>query len=161
MSRNAMIASAATALAALLLLGSGFAYYQKASSRISKARALNERLESERGTLSQLSARVAAIEARKRNARNQSVLNAVNEVVEPLGLKPKLKTAKSTPGGTDQEERAELTFEDLTLNELVNLLYALEGSRFPLLTRKANIRTDFEDPRLLNLNLNVSLIKPE
>jgi hypothetical protein len=157
-----MIAAAAAALAAVTLLGIGLVSHQKAASRVKKARVLNERLAVERDALAELSARVSAIESRKRNARNLSVLKAVDEVVNPLGLKSKLKSAKSAPGGgTLQEERAELTFEDLTMNESVNLLYAMEGSRFPLLTRKANIRTDFEDPRLLNLNLTVSLIKPE
>ena len=161
MSRNVMIAAAAAALAAVALLGFGLASHQKAASRVKKAQVLNERLSAERNALAALSARVSAIEARKRNARNLSVLKAVDGIVDPLGLKSKLKAAKSSPGGALHEERAELTFEDLTMNEAVNLLYAMEGSRFPLLTRKANIRTDFEDPRLLNLNLTVSLIKPE
>jgi len=50
--------------------------------------------------------------------------------------------------------------DGLTLNEAVNLLYRLEKGSRPVLVKKANLKTRFDDPALLDLTLTIALLKP-
>ena len=107
--------------------------------------------------------RVRRLEARKKTTRVKNAVQAVEMLISPLGLKDKMKSLKAQPGGgaAPSEDRAEVMLEDLTLNELVNLLHTLKSSRTLMLTRKARIRTSFENPERLNVTLTLSLIKAE
>ncbi len=57
-------------------------------------------------------------------------------------------------------EGAELRFQGLSLNELVNLLYQLENHRKPVFVNKAVVRSSYTDPSRLDLALTISLLRP-
>ena len=154
--------AAAAAFALVVVLAVGFSMLQKSAARVDSARALHDYLKEEQAALSTLKDKAALFEAKRRNSRGKDVHGALNEAVSSLGLNDKLTSLKSPPGAVSAEdERAEARFDGLTLNELVNLQFALDNSRMLILTRKANIRVSFENPELLNVTLSVSLIKPQ
>ena len=163
MQRNHMIGIAASVAIVLLLsfIGSS-AMLQRASARAQSAQGLHDFLEAEQASLAGMRDKSRLFERKRKNSKGKSVHEAVTGVIESLGLKDKLASLQSPPGAASaQEERAEARIEEITLNELVNLLFTLENSRMLLLTRKANIRTSFENPELLNVTLSISLIKPQ
>lgn len=160
--RNQLIGLALAAVAIALLLGTGITMLHKASARLESAHALHDYLDSERQSLGTLRDKSQFFGAKRRNSRGMSVHQAMDQVISSLTLKEKLTSLKSPSGGTSAlEDRAEARFEGLTLNELVNLLFTMDNSRMLLITRKANIRTSFENPELLNAILSVTLIRPE
>ena len=163
MQRNRVIGlAAAGAVALALIAGTGITMLQKASARVESARGLSDFLEAEQASLAGMRDKSGVFERKRKNSKGMSVHEAVTGVIDNLGLKGKLASLQSPPGAASaQEERAEALLEGITLNELVNLLYSLENSRMLILTRKANIRTSFENPELLNATLSVSLIKPQ
>ncbi len=154
--------AAAAAFALVVVLAVGYSALQKSAARVDSSRALHDYLLEEKAALSTLKDKAALFEAKRRNSRGKDVHGALNEAVSSLGLNDKLTSLKSPPGAASAEdERAEARFDGLTLNELVNLQFALDNSRMLILTRKANIRVSFENPELLNVTLSVSLIKPQ
>ncbi len=163
MQRNRVIGlAAAGAVVLALIAGTGITMLKKASARVESAQGLHDFLEAEQASLAGMRDKSGVFERKRKNSKGRSVHEAVTGVVDSLGLKDKLTSLQSPPGAASaQEERAEALLEGLTLNELVNLLYSLENSRMLILTRKANIRTSFENPELLNATLSVSLIKPQ
>ena len=163
MQRNHMIGVAASAAIVLLLsfIGSS-AMLHRASARVESSQGLHDFLEAEQASLAGMRDKSGVFERKRKNSKGRSVHEAVTGVIDSLGLKDKLASLQSPPGAaSSEEERAEALLEGITLNELVNLLYSLENSRMLILTRKANIRTSFENPELLNATLSVSLIKPQ
>jgi type II secretory pathway component PulM len=57
------------------------------------------------------------------------------------------------------EETAEVQIEKVTMNELVNFLYALDEAPVMLTVRRASVKRTFEDPGLFNLTLTLSLLQ--
>ncbi len=163
MQRNRTIGlAAAGAVVLVLLAGTGITMLQKASARTQSAQALHAFLEAEQASLAGMRDKSRHFGRKRKNSKGKSIHEAVTQAIDNLGLKEKLTSLQSPSGAASaQEERAEALFEGITLNELVNLLYSLENSRMLILTRKANIRTSFENPELLNATLSVSLIKPQ
>ena len=161
--RNQMIGIAAALAIVLLLAAFGsLAMLHSASARAQSARALHDYLVQEQASLSSLRDKAQLFEAKRRNSKGHSVHEVMTQALDSLGIDNRLASLSSPSGATSaEEERAEARLEGITLNELVNLLYTLENSRMLVVTRKANIRTSFENPELLNITLSVSLIKPQ
>ncbi|RQW89976.1 MAG: general secretion pathway protein GspM [Geobacter sp.] len=85
------------------------------------------------------------------------------KIIEEIGIKG--KSSKITPFKSEErggfiEDSAEVKLDGLTLNEAVNLLYRLEKGTRPVLVKKANLKTRFDDPSLLDLTLTIALLKP-
>jgi len=163
MQLNRIIGMSAAAVVVLVLMaGTGITMLQKASARTQSAQALHSSLEAEQASLAGMRDKSRLLERKRKNSKGKGVHEAVTQVIDNLGLEEKLTSLQTPPGAASaQEERAEALLEGITLNELVNLLYSLENSRMLILTRKANIRTSFENPELLNATLSLSLIKPQ
>ena len=163
MQKNHMIGIAAAGVIVLLLAVIGsLTMLHSASARIESAQGLHDYLTQEQTSLSSLRDKAQLFEAKRRNSKGKSVHEVMTQALGSLGLEDKLASLSSPPGAASaEEERAEARLEGITLNELVNLLYSLENSSVLILTRKANIRTSFENPELLNATLSVSLIKPQ
>lgn len=90
------------------------------------------------------------------------LIQTMDEVLNAVGVRGKMRSAKDI-GATalDQqlrEERAEFAIERLTLNELVNVLYKIGHAPVTLSVKGFTIRKTFDDPRLLDATLTVSLI---
>lgn len=84
------------------------------------------------------------------------------KIVEELGIKGKNTQIKPVKG-EDQpgfvEDAAEVKMEGLSANEAVNLIYKLEKGLKPVVVKKAQIKTRFDDPSRLDLTLTIALIK--
>ena len=89
------------------------------------------------------------------------VVSAVDRLLAPIGLKDKLKSQRNLPAVDPTDEKAELVFEGLTMNELVNLIYNVDDAPYLLVIRSAEMKTNFQDPQLLDLVMSVSFIKPD
>ncbi len=84
------------------------------------------------------------------------------KIIEEIGITG--KSSKVTPlkgeeRGNFIEDSAEVKLEGLSLNEVVNLLYRLEKGSKPVLVKKANFKTRFDDPSLLDLTITIALLK--
>ena len=85
------------------------------------------------------------------------------KLLEEIGIKGKnsqIKPLKGEDRAGYQEDAAEIRIEGVTANEAVNLLYRLEKGAKPVVVRKANLKTRYDDPARLDLVLNVALLKP-
>jgi general secretion pathway protein M len=85
------------------------------------------------------------------------------KIIEEIGIKG--KSVKIVPLKGEErngftEDAADIRIEGVTLNEAVNLLYRLEKGGRPLIIKKSNLRTRFDDPSRSDLNLILALLKP-
>lgn len=108
-----------------------------------------------------LSQKMKAVEGRRKLTTVQGIVQAVDEIFNPLGLKEKIKSVKPLDAKDPKEERAEVSIGGLDMNEMVNLLYNTENSPMLLVIREINLKTSFQDPTLLDMTMTLSLIKPE
>jgi len=84
------------------------------------------------------------------------------KIIEEIGIKGKtsqIVPVKGEDRGEFVEDAAEIKLEGLSANEAVNLFYRLEKGTRPVLIKKANIRTRFDDPSRLDLTLTLALLK--
>ncbi len=100
----------------------------------------------------------AALEARAAADVPSGIVEAVDRVTAPLGLKDRVKSVKNLPSGP-REQLAELSLAGLTPNELANVLYSIETAPMLLVVRKADVRSSFERQGTLNASLTLALIK--
>ena len=108
--------------------------------------------------------RINAVEERKSLTKVEGIVQAVDEIFLPLGLKNKVKSVK--PTGTKElkdsiEEEAEVLVEKVDMNEMVNIFYKIENAPMIISIKKATIKTSFENPALLNIVMTISLVKPK
>lgn len=109
-----------------------------------------------------LKQRVDAVESKKKLSSVQGIVQAVDEVFLPLGLKDKVKTVKLTGERETKEgfeEEADIYIEKVSMNEMVNIFYKIRNAPMALTIKKAGIKKSFENPELLNLTLTLSFLK--
>ena len=85
------------------------------------------------------------------------------KLLEEIGIKGKNSQVKSLKGEDRPgylEDAAEIRIEGLSANETVNLLYRLEKGAKPVVIKKANLKTRYDDPAKLDVTLNIALLKP-
>lgn len=85
------------------------------------------------------------------------------KIIEDTGIKG--KSVKIVPLKGEErsgftEDAADIRIEGLTLNEAINLLYRLEKGSRPLVVKKCNLRTRFDDQSRCDLNLVLALLRP-
>jgi hypothetical protein len=106
--------------------------------------------------------RVEAVERKKSLTKVEGVVQAVDQVFQPLGLKQKVKSVKPT-GRREMkdvvEEEAEVQIEKVDMNEMVNIIYKMENAPMILTIKKTTIKTSFENPSHLTLIMTITLIK--
>jgi general secretion pathway protein M len=84
------------------------------------------------------------------------------KIIEEIGIKGKgsqIKPLKAEERGGYLEDAAEVKLEGVSANEAVNLLFRLEKGTKPVVVKKAQLRTRFDNPALLDLTLTVALLK--
>ena len=87
------------------------------------------------------------------------VVPALQQLLDSLGLKAKaIKPLEKKKIKEFTEEDAELEIEGINLNQIVNLLYRIENSPFPLKVKNAAMKTAFENQNVFILNITASLI---
>jgi hypothetical protein len=109
-----------------------------------------------------LKQQVDAVEMKKNLVGAQGVVQAIDNVFQPLGLKDKVKSVKT--GGKREiregfEEEANVSVEKVTMNEMANIFYRIEHAPMILTVKKATIKQSFENPELLNITLALSFLK--
>jgi general secretion pathway protein M len=85
------------------------------------------------------------------------------KLIEETGIKGKNRQIKPTKGEERQgslEDAAEVRIESLSANEVVNLLHKLEKGDKPVVIKKANLKTRYDDPAKLDITLTMALLKP-
>jgi hypothetical protein len=136
----------------LVMLGSSrdrLASLVEAEDRMSVFRAEHE----------SLSKGLRRLEGKKNLTAIKGLVQAVDEVFEPLGLKEKVKSVKVIPTREENMESAEVTVHGTDTNETINFLYVLENTPMPLSIKKIILRTSFDQPELLNITMTLSYIK--
>lgn len=85
------------------------------------------------------------------------------KLLEEIGIKGKSSQIKSLKGEDRPgylEDAAEIRIEGLSANETVNLLHRLEKGTKPVIIKKVNLKTRYDDPSKLDININIALLKP-
>jgi len=152
---GAGVVASAVALAVLIGL------FSSARGDLSASRSARQEMLALKDDYLTLKGKIDALERKKKLTRVQGIIQAVDNVSEPLGLKEKVKSVKPLGSTVKGEEKAEVSVQAVSMNEMVNFLYAVENAPMLLVVRKINIKTSFENPQQLNLSLTLSLIKPE
>lgn len=156
-----MLAIGGGVLASLIVLAVLVGVHSSAKGRLKSYRAArNELLMLRDGYLS-LRGKIDALERKRNLTRVQGIIQAVDQVAVPLGLKDKVKSVKPLGSDNPGEEKAEVTLQAVNMNEMANFLYAIENSPMLLLIRKVSLKTSFENPEMLNIAMTLSLMKPE
>lgn len=89
--------------------------------------------------------------------------DSLAKIIEDIGIKG--KSVKIAPIKGEEragfiEDAADIRIDGLTLNEAVNLLYRLEKGSRPLVIKKCNLRTRFDDPSRCDLSMVLALLRP-
>jgi general secretion pathway protein M len=114
--------------------------------------ALKHRYLSAKMTSQQFAGRLASTQADDSPAK----------IIEEIGIKGKLSRITPLKGeerGPFVEDAAEVKIEGLSANEAVNLLYRLEKGARPVIVKKSNLKTRFDDPSRLDLTLTIAILK--
>ena len=101
----------------------------------------------------------------KRLSQSESgkgLVSILENIVSKLSIETYLK--KMTPGESKRvhgfvESVAEVKFERLDLNQVVNLLYRIKSHSAFLSIKSFKIKSDFQEPDKLNISMTVSLIR--
>lgn len=86
-----------------------------------------------------------------------------SKLIEEIGIKGKssqVKVLKGEERAGYLEDAAEIRIEGLSANETVNLLHRLEKGAKPVVIKRANLKTRYDDPAKLDITLTLALLKP-
>lgn len=150
-------------LAVLLVLAIGYSALHDRIVRLEKKRVSRE-LDLTEMMLLQQRYREASAGAQKLANRLSAVAadDSVARLIDEIGIKGKSSQIKPLKGEERPgmiEDAAEVKIEGLSANEAVNLLYRLEKGVKPVVIRKANLKTRYDDPAKLDVTLTLALLK--
>lgn len=154
----------ATTIIILLLLTLCYSLLQDRIDKLQKRRASREAAVAELLLLSH-QFKSASNNAQKLNNRLAAVTadDTPAKLVEETGIKGKSTQVKPVKGEERQgmvEDAAEIRIEGITANEAINLLYRLEKGTRPVIIKKANLKTRYDDPARLDITLVAAVLKP-
>lgn len=154
---------AAACIAVCVLFSAALLHMAVSSERaLRDLKSRHDELNLLKGEYLALKGRVESVEAKKSLTHAKGIVQAVDEVFLPLGLKQKVKSIKAT-GVRDVkdavEEEAEIQIERVDMNEAVNILYRFENAPMALPVRKAVLKASFDNPAHLNITMTVALIR--
>lgn len=108
-----------------------------------------------------LKEKLSTIESKNSNPPPGGITNLANDLTASLGIREKMKSIKGVSSrqlkGNISEEAAEISFEKLTTNEIINLLHKIESMPTALSVKKTSIKKSFEKPDLLDVNISLAL----
>jgi len=151
-------------IAALLLLTIAYSALHDRIVRLDKKRVSREADLTEMMHLKQRHREASA--GAQRLANRLSAVKAddsVANLIEEIGIKGKNSQIKSLKGEARPgiiEDAAEVKIEGLSANEVINLLHRLEKGVKPVVIKKVNLKTRYDDPAKLDVTLNVAILKP-
>jgi general secretion pathway protein M len=148
----------------LLLLALCYSLLQERIDKLKKRRASREATVAELMLLSH-QFKTASSDAQRLSNRLAAVAadDTPAKLVEEIGIKGKNTQVKPMKGEERQgmiEDGAEIRIEGISANEAINLLYRLEKGGKPVIIRKANLKTRYDDPSRLDLTITAALLKP-
>lgn len=111
--------------------------------------------------LSTIAQEVGALESRIALAETQSLPVLVERIVSEMGLKKNLQAVKPFGGGERADyaiQESEVELENLTLNELVNVMYGMYTAPAGLFVTSAEIKKDFSAPKQLDVRMTLKLV---
>ena len=149
----------AAAVASILFFTGSLVWSGSAAVRLSEIERAHEEMSRVGGQLKRLIARVDNLERRSAAAGGTGLLSLIEQISDSIGVKGKLVSQKSVPTSSNIE-KAELTFEKLTLNEAANLFYRIDEQPVLLLVNRVAMAPSFDKPDLIMLDMTVSLVKP-
>jgi hypothetical protein len=158
MDRKTLIVLGALVASVLMLLGS-LVWSGSAASRLSEIEKAHAEMSRVGDELKGLRSRVESLERKSAAAGDKGLLAFVDQITESIGVKEKLTSQKSITSSSSREEKAELSFEKLSLNEVANLLYRIEAQPVLLLVSRVVMAPSFDEPSLIMLDMTVSLVK--
>ena len=156
--RKSLIIVGTAAVSVLLFVGS-LVWSSSASSRLSEIHKAHQEMSRVGGELKTLRGMVESLDRRAEASGDKGLLTFMDQITESIGVKDKLVSQKSIPSSSAREEKAELSFEKLSLNEMANLLYRLDTQPVLLLVSRAAMAPSFDKPDLIMLDITVSLVK--
>ncbi|MBC8412371.1 hypothetical protein H8E50_01705 [bacterium] len=126
----------------------------------------SEDLRSQYTVISSLSEEVIALkkfvtsqEGKLKTVKGSAVVSTLENILNELGLKAdSIKPMQKKKIDQHFENDAEIEIESIDLNSIINLLYLIKNSRAPMKIKNSLIKTSFENPDKLILNLTVSLL---
>lgn len=108
-----------------------------------------------------LKGRIETVEKKQSSLSKTGIANIANDIFASLGIKGKVKNITEISNrqlaGNISMESAEIHFEKLTMNEMVNLFHKIETSNAILSVKKAGIKKSFEKPELLDVKITLAL----
>lgn len=159
MSRSELAAVTVLAACAVLLVIS-IAMMSAARSRYANISANHNEAKLVNADYMQMIARLKRLEGKVGSMPDVAgVASAVDRLIAPIGLNEKLKSQRNLSSVDPSEEKAELVFEALTMNELVNLVYNVDDAPYLLVIRNVEMKTNFQDPERLDMVMTISFIK--
>jgi len=157
--RKTLIVLAAAAASVLLFIVA-LVWSGSAAARLSEIERAHEEMSRVGGELKELMSKVEGLEARSAASGGKGLLTFIDQISESIGIKDKLASQKSVPSASN-EEKAELSFEKLTLNEAANLFHRIGAQPVLLLVKRVVMAPSFDKPDLIMLDMTVSLVKPK
>lgn len=151
-------------IAGLLVLAIGYSALHDRIVKLEKKRVSRELDLTEMMYLQQRY-REASVGAQKLSNRLSAVAadDSVAKLIEEIGIKGKSSQIKPLKGDERPgiiEDAAEVKIEGLSANEAINLLYRLEKGAKPVVIKKANLKTRYDDPAKLDVTLALAVLKP-
>jgi hypothetical protein len=104
---------------------------------------------------------VSIIENRMGLSKDESLPIIVEKIVSEMGLKGKLQTVKPFGGGEKADyviQETEILLDDLTLNELVNVIYGLYTVPAGLFVTSAEFKKDFTAQNLIDAQVTLKMV---
>lgn len=94
------------------------------------------------------------------NIENVGLLQEINNLVDSIGLRERVKYIKMTGGRELKElieEGVDMRIDKLTMNEMINLLYRIENQDLSI--KDIKMKKDFENPERIDLEIRVFMYK--
>jgi len=156
--------SGALLVIALLVLALLYSLLHERIVKLGKKRASREAAVTELMLLSH-QFRLASADSQRLSNRLAAVApdDSPAKLVEETGIRGKSTQVKPVKGEERQgmvEDAAEIRIEGITANEAINLLYRLEKNARPVVIKKANLKSRYDDPSRLDITLTVAVLKP-
>jgi general secretion pathway protein M len=150
-------------IAVLLCLAIGYSYGTDQLKRLQLKRANREQAVAEMMILKQRY-QEASSGAQRINNRLAATKadDSPAKLLDEIGIKGKnlqIKPVKGDDRPGVVEDAAEIKIDGLSANEAVNLLHRLEKGSRPVVLKKTLVRSRFDDPAKLDLNLTIALLK--
>lgn len=96
------------------------------------------------------------------SSKGLSTIAVVEELGALVGVKEKITTLKAVKERSQMDftiNGVELNINGMSLNQLVNLIYLIENHRMLLVVTEMNLKSRFDAPELLDVQLKVTHLK--